>query len=114
MKEKLIILRRWASRIRTEDEEAYTSYIISTGLNDYLATPGNLGCQMLFRKLGDGSSEVTTLSWWTSMDAVRAFAGDDVNVARYYPEDDRFLLEKPAHVEHHTVVGGQSDAMAVS
>jgi len=98
------ILRRWTSRIRTEDAGAYVDYICRTGLDDYRATPGNLGAQMLLRDLGGGISEVTTLSWWTDMDAIRAFAGDQVEVARYYPEDDRFLLEKPEHVEHHRIV----------
>ena len=101
-----IILRRWASRIRTADEAAYVDYIGETGLSDYRATPGNLGAQMLLRALGDGTSEVTTLSWWESMDAIRAFAGDDVETARYYPDDDRFLLDKPKQVEHHRVVAG--------
>lgn len=98
------ILRRWASRIRTSDRAAYVEYIASTGVVDYLATEGNLGCQMLMRDLGDGSTEVTTLSWWTSMAAIRAFAGADVDRARYYPDDDRFLLEKPERVEHHDIV----------
>jgi heme-degrading monooxygenase HmoA len=101
-----IILRRWASRIRTADEAAYVDYIAGTGLQDYRATPGNLGAQMLLRALGDGTSEVTTLSWWTGMDAIRAFAGEEIEVARYYPDDDRFLLEKPERVEHHRVVAG--------
>ena len=106
MPESQIILRRWASRIRTADEAAYVDYIGETGLSDYRATPGNLGAQMLLRALGDGTSEVTTLSWWADMDAIRAFAGEDVATARYYPDDDRFLLEKPQHVEHHRVVAG--------
>ena len=62
--------------------------------------------RMLMRDLPDGSTEITTLSWWRSMDAVRAFAGRDPERARYYPEDDRFLLEKPDHVEHHSVIAG--------
>ena len=32
---------------------------------------------------------------------------EDIEVARYYPEDDRFLLARPAHVEHHRVVRRQ-------
>ncbi len=99
-----VILRRWSSRIRTADRPAYVEYIRATGVADYLGTAGNLGCEMLMRDLADGATEVTTLSWWTSIDAVRAFAGDDVGQARYYPEDDRFLLEKPEKVEHHDVV----------
>jgi heme-degrading monooxygenase HmoA len=101
------ILRRWSSRIRTEDERQYVRYIERTGLADYRRTAGNLGCQMLLRRLEDGSSEVTTLSWWTSMDAIVAFAGESPEVARYYPEDDQFLLEKPDRVEHHRVVAGE-------
>lgn len=98
------ILRRWASRIRSCDEDAYCDYIRRTGLEDYRQTPGNVGAQMLLRPLGDGTTEVTTLSWWTSMEAITAFAGPDAEIARYYPEDDRFLLEKPASVQHHRIV----------
>lgn len=98
------ILRRWTSRIRSCDEDAYSNYIRSTGLEDYRRTPGNVGAQMLLRPLGDGTTEVTTLSWWTSMEAITAFAGPDAEIARYYPEDDRFLLEKPVSVEHHWIV----------
>lgn len=99
-----IILRRWSSRIRTADREDYVAYIKATGVEDYLATPGNLGCEMLLRDCGDGITEVSTLSWWRSLESIRAFAGDDLDRARYYPLDDRFLLEKPERVEHHLVV----------
>ena len=99
-----MILRRWRGVIRTAERDAYRDYIAATGGADYTATPGNLGFQMLFRDLGDGTTEVTTLSWWKSRDDIRGFAGDDIAVARYYPEDDRYLLERPLHVEHHDVV----------
>ena len=106
MSDTTVILRRWSSRIRTADEADYVDYIGETGLADYRAMPGNLGAQMLLRALGDGTSEVTTLSWWTAMDAIRAFAGEPVETARYYPDDDRFLLDKPEQVEHHRIVAG--------
>jgi heme-degrading monooxygenase HmoA len=99
-----LILRRWSSRIRTEDRDDYVRYIKGTGVEDYLSTPGNVGCEMLLRDCGDGSTQVSTLSWWRSMDAIRAFAGNDVDRARYYPLDDRFLIDKPEYVEHHEVV----------
>jgi heme-degrading monooxygenase HmoA len=110
MSETSLILRRWTGVIRTADEADYVAYIDRTGTADYAATPGNRGFQMLLRALGDGRSEVTTLSWWESLDAIRGFAGEDIEVARYYPEDDRFLLERPHHVEHHRVVS-RSDAI---
>ena len=101
-----MILRRWTGRIRTADEPEYRAYIADTGGSDYLSTPGNLGWQMLFRDLGDGTTEVTTLSWWTDLAVIKAFAGDDYERARYYPEDDRFLLDRPPGVDHFRVADG--------
>lgn len=109
-----IILRRWSSRIRSSDEQEYVRYIAGTGLEDYRAVPGNLGAQMLLRALGDGTTEVTTLSWWISIKAIHGFAGDDIEIARYYPEDDRFLLEKPERVEHHVVAASDLSAIAIA
>jgi heme-degrading monooxygenase HmoA len=82
-------------------------YVLETGAGGYESTPGDLGYQILLRDLGDGTSEVTTLSWWRSMDAIRVFAGAEPEIALYYPQDDRFLLERPEHVEHHTVMMGR-------
>src|SRR3712207_7633334 len=48
----------------------------------------SLGFQILVRDLGDGTSEVVTQSWWTSMKAVRAFAGPDPERARYYRSEE--------------------------
>ena len=101
-----MILRRWTGRIRTADEDEYRACIADTGGVEYCATPGNLGWQMVFRDLGDGTSEVTTLSWWTDLDVIRGFAGDDYERAVYYPEDDRFLLDRPPRVDHFRVVEG--------
>jgi heme-degrading monooxygenase HmoA len=106
-----VIARRWASIIRTQDKAAYTDYVRHTGISDYGATDGNLGFQMMLRDLGHGTTEVVIISWWASIDAIRAFAGEDYQRARYYPEDDRYLLEKPDRVEHGDVV---IDGLALS
>jgi heme-degrading monooxygenase HmoA len=107
MEGKHVILRRWSGRLRTADETEYLAYINRTGASDYGKTPGNLGFQILMRAFGDGTSEITTLSWWDSMEAIKAFAGDNPEVARYYPEDDRFLIDRPPNVDHYRVIGGQ-------
>src|SRR3954469_17135663 len=102
-----MIFRKWTGRIRTGDRAAYVAYIVGTGLADYANTPGNRGYQMVTRDLGDGTTEVSTMSWWDSMDAIRAFAGAEPERARYYPEDDAFLLDRPEHVEHCVVEAGR-------
>ncbi len=104
-----VVVRKWTGRIRTSDQDEYASYVARTGGDDYQRTPGNLGFQILMRLLGDGTTEVTTLSWWQSIDAIRGFAGEQPELARYYPEDDRFLLDRPKYVEHHEVVASRID-----
>jgi hypothetical protein len=46
-----------------------------------------------------------TFTFWDSYDAIRAFAGEDVDAAVYYPEDDRYLVEREDIVEHYEVDG---------
>jgi hypothetical protein len=72
-----------------------------TGLAEYRATPRNLGALIAVRDLDDERAEVITLSRWPSMDAIRGFAGDDVERAVYYPQGDRYLLTKPEKVQHY-------------
>jgi hypothetical protein len=38
------------------------------------------------------------------VDAIKAFAGDDHERAVFYPEDDRFLVERDLRVRHYEVV----------
>jgi len=102
-----MILRRWRSTIRAADKAAYLAYVLETGADDYAKTPGNLGYHVLTRDLGDGTVEISTMSWWDSMESIRGFAGDEPERARYYPEDDRFLLERPEHVEHSIIEAGR-------
>jgi hypothetical protein len=98
---RMTILREWRGELRRELADEYVAYIRDTGLAEYRATPGNLGALIAVRGLDDERSEVITLSWWPSMDAIRGFAGDDVERAVYYPEDDRYLLTKPERVQHY-------------
>ncbi|GLY01267.1 MULTISPECIES: hypothetical protein [Actinoplanes] len=98
-----MIARVWRGWVATERAGDYVAYIERTGLAAYRGTPGNLGAQMWTRDLGDGRSEVTTISWWRSLEAVRGFAGDDVGRAVFFPDDDGFLLGREVTVTHHEV-----------
>ena len=90
--------------MRRDDAEAYVNYIANTGMAEYHSTPGNQGAWMLRRDDGD-RSEIVTFSLWDSRDSIRAFAGDDIDQAVFYPEDDHFLLERDLTVRHYDVVG---------
>ena len=95
-----MIARIWRGATRAEDAEAYVSYLEETGLKEYRETPGNAGAWVLWRTVGE-RAEFVTLSFWPDMEAVRGFAGDDVETAVFYPEDDRFLVERALTAEHY-------------
>ena len=99
-----MIARSWRGAVRPEDAEAYADYIDRTGMQEYASTPGNSGAWMLQRPVGE-LVEFVTFSLWDSLDAIKAFAGDDYETAVFYPEDDRFLVERETTVKHYEVVG---------
>jgi heme-degrading monooxygenase HmoA len=57
---------------------------------------------MLRRDLGE-LTEFVTFTLWDSLDAIKAFAGDDYETSVYYPEDDRFLVERDKTCAHYEV-----------
>jgi heme-degrading monooxygenase HmoA len=98
------IVRMWRGSVRNEDTDEYVAYIERTGMREYRETPGNLDAWMLTRDLGDGTTEIVTVSRWQSLEAIKGFAGADIESAVYYPEDDRFLVERDDMVRHWTQV----------
>lgn len=104
------IARIWRGRVPAHRSDEYLAYLRSTGLTEYAATPGNRGVHVLRRTQGE-VTEFALLTFWESMDAVRRFAGDEPERARYYPEDARFLLEMPDRVEHWELVSAASGPM---
>ena len=102
--EPLTLARIWIGHTRLEDRDEYVRYLEESGMAAYRATPGNRGAFLLVRDLGD-RAEFLTLSFWDGWDSIRAFAGDDPGTARYFPRDERFLLEFPKEVRHYEVSG---------
>jgi heme-degrading monooxygenase HmoA len=97
-----MIARIWRGVVRDSDADEYGRYIEATGFAAYATTPGNRGSWMLRRDDGD-RTEFITFSLWESVDAVKAFAGEDYEAAVYYPDDERFLIEREDTVKHYDV-----------
>ncbi len=96
------IARLWRARVRRGQLRPYRRYIRETGLNDYRITEGNRGAWILSTESED-REEVATLSFWDSREAIVRFAGEPIERAQYYPEDDRYLLDRPETVEHFDI-----------
>lgn len=98
-----MIARTWHGVVPAERAAAYHKYLLETGVPDYLSTPGNRGVYVLRRVEGKHAHFVLT-SFWESLDAIRAFAGDEIDRARYYPEDSDYLEEFEPNVTHYEVL----------
>jgi heme-degrading monooxygenase HmoA len=100
------IARVWEGSTRASDGDAYLDYLGRTGLPGYRATPGNRGV-LGFRRVGPTEASFLLLTLWESEAAIRAFAGEDPTRARFYPEDDRFLIRRGEAVQHFEWVHGE-------
>jgi uncharacterized membrane protein/heme-degrading monooxygenase HmoA len=100
------------SEARAEVAHAYSAYLGETGVADCRATPGNRGVQVLRRVVGD-RAEFVFISFWESWEAIRGFAGPEVEVARYYPKDKQFLLRLEPKVEHYEVLSNSPSVTGI-
>jgi heme-degrading monooxygenase HmoA len=92
-----MIARTWHGRVPAAKGDAYHELLQRTGLADFARTPGNRGV-VLLRRVEGGIAHFVLTSFWDSIDAIKRFAGENVEVARYYPGDDDFLLEREPFV----------------
>jgi heme-degrading monooxygenase HmoA len=106
-----MIARTWRGTVQAGRGSGYLEIIERTGLPASRETPGNQGFYVMQRRAGD-HDEVFTLSLWESEDAIKAFAGDDISRAVFYPEDDAWLIGRDLHADHWEVVGGATSAAA--
>lgn len=99
-----MIARLWHGRVPTGKAEAYREFTNGRAIPDYRSVPGNLAVYVLERQEGE-ITHFMTLTFWKDLDAIHQFAGEDVARAKYYPEDQDFLLEFEPTVVHYDVVG---------
>ena len=98
-----MIARLWHGIVPRPKADEYHAYLLRTGVPDSRSTPGNQGVYVLRRIEGD-RAHFLFMSLWDSLDVIRAFAGADVERARYYPEDDAYLVEREPTVTHYEVL----------
>lgn len=98
-----MIARTWHGMVPAGRADDYAQYLARTGIPDYRNTEGNRGVYVLKRIEGK-RAHFLLVTLWDSYDAIKAFAGDDYQRAKYYPEDRDFLIELEPNVRHYEVV----------
>jgi heme-degrading monooxygenase HmoA len=100
-----MIARIWHGVTPAAKSDEYLEFLNRTGVPDYRTTEGNRAVYVLRRNEED-LAHFLTLTLWDDIEDVKRFAGLDPNKAKYYPEDEEFLLGFEPTVEHYEVVTG--------
>lgn len=97
-----MIARIWHGAVPVAKSGEYLERMRTVALPDYKSTVGNRGAFCLHRVEGD-VAHFNMLTFWDDIDAIKRFAGDDFESARYYDFDRSFLIELEPNVRHYTI-----------
>jgi len=97
-----MIARIWHGKTAIENFEKYTEFLKERAIPDYRSTDGFVKLIFLRRKEGE-TGHFTLITFWENLDVIKNFAGEDFEKAKYYPEDENFLLEFEEKVTHYEV-----------
>ena len=100
---KIVIARMWSGRTKTLRADEYYKYLVEAGIKKIQKIEGNLGVQVL-RRVENEETQFTVISYWESVEAIKRFAGDDIEKTHHLPRDPEFLLELPPTVKHYSVL----------
>jgi heme-degrading monooxygenase HmoA len=106
-----MIARVWHGVTLETLADEFQEYILATGFPELKSTPGNLGV-VLLRRAENGKAHFLLTSFWESFEAISKFAGPEIERARYYPGDEKYLIELEPMVTHYKVVAGRETILS--
>jgi hypothetical protein len=98
-----MIARVWRGVVHSDKLEEYVDIVEETGHGGVPAYARQPRRPDPDPRPGEGRAEIITISWWPDVDHVRGFAGEDIEVAKYYPSDDPYLIDRDDTVVHYNV-----------
>lgn len=100
-----MIVRAWRGRAAKSNPGAYIEHFRRNVLPVLREIEGFLGASLLRANRAE-DVEFLVLTRWASMDAIRAFAGEDATRAVVEPEAVAALSDYDRTVQHYEVVEG--------
>ena len=97
-----MIARIWHGKTHVSNYETYTEFVKHVAIPDYKKTRGFVSLTFL-RNIKNDEGHFVLITYWENLEVIKNFAGQDLEKAKYYPEDDDFLLEFEEHVQHYEV-----------
>jgi len=93
------IARVWHGRTPAARADEYAAYI-TPAIAKFPSIAGNLGYQLMRETVGD-ETHFTVISYWSSRDAIHAYAGADISMTHALPRDAEFLIDPEPHVKNY-------------
>lgn len=95
--------REWKCLCPAKNKDGFLDYLYKTGVREITAAPGYMGFQLMDRKQGK-KVEIVLITYWKSLEAIAEFVGEDIEVAKLYPEDEAYGIEPDLTVRHYKVL----------
>ena len=98
----MAIMRLWHGEVAIDQADEYEQFMIDRAAPDYASVDGLL--KLYFqRRDEDEIAHFLLVTIWDSLESIKKFAGARPELARYYPQDDDFLLEKEKHASMYEI-----------
>jgi heme-degrading monooxygenase HmoA len=98
-----MIARIWHATATPAGAEAYQRHFTTAVLPELQGVAGHRGAYVLRRATGD-HVDLQVVTLWESLEAIRGFAGEDIDTAVVEPDAQAALLTYGTSVTHHDVV----------
>jgi len=98
-----MIARFWTAKIAQADAHVYTDHLRNQVLPTLRKVDGYIGAKLLDRETGDGV-EIVVITLWQSLDAIKKFAGPDLEKAVVSDDVVSLFLQYDQRVRHYKVV----------
>jgi hypothetical protein len=99
-----VIARIWHGWSRDERADAYERLVSSEVLPSIHRIDGFAGYELLRADSDEGGREFVTVTYFQSLDAVRAFAGEEYELAVVPPEARELLTRFDERSRHYEVL----------
>lgn len=104
-----LIARYWKCLCPRDRRAAFLEHLERTGVAETRAVPGCLGHVVLEREPSGPAGhhaliEISLVTFWESMEAVKAYAGERPERAKLYPDDEDYGIISDLEVLHFTML----------
>ena len=97
------VIRQWKGIVKPGLADEYIRHLNEETVPSLRAIPGFGYANILRREVEDGT-EFLVVTAWRSLDAIKAFAGDDISVAVVPPAAQKLMVRYDGRVVHYDMV----------